>query len=67
MGFSRHKHARFNDFLYRPSITIRYVKSLFNGHPEHYIGHNPAGGLMIIVLLLSLLVTDIYRVDDPWE
>ena len=56
-GFIGTKYARFNDFLYRPSTTIRYLKSLFNGRPEHYIGHNPAGGLMIIVLLLSLLVT----------
>ena len=56
-GFWGTKHARFNDFLYKPSTTTRYVKGLFNGRPEHYIGHNPAGGLMIIVLLLSLLFT----------
>jgi cytochrome b len=33
------------------------VKNLVNGYPKHYIGHNPAGGLMIIILMLSLLVT----------
>ena len=56
-GFCGTKHARFNDFLVRPSTTTRYVKGLFNGHPERYVGHNPAGGLMIVVLLISLLVT----------
>jgi cytochrome b len=56
-GFIGAKHARFHDFLYRPSKTYHYLKSLINGNPTHYIGHNPAGGLMVIVMLLSLLVT----------
>ena len=56
-GFIGTKHARFNDFLYRPSKIYYYLKSLINGSPTHYIGHNPAGGLMVIVMLLSLLVT----------
>jgi cytochrome b len=25
------------------------------GRPKHYIGHNPAGGFMIVILLFSLL------------
>ena len=56
-GFIGTKHARFHDFLYRPSKIYQYLKSLINGNPTHYIGHNPAGGLMVIVMLLSLLVT----------
>ena len=56
-GFIGTKHARFNDFLYRPGKIYQYLKSLIGGNPTHYIGHNPAGGLMIIVMLLSLLVT----------
>ena len=56
-GFIGTKHARFHDFLYRPSKIYHYLKSLINGNPTHYIGHNPAGGLMVIVMLLSLLVT----------
>ena len=56
-GFMGPKHARFHDFLYRPSKIYHYLKSLINGNPTHYIGHNPAGGLMVIVMLLSLLVT----------
>ena len=56
-GFMGPKHARFHDFLYRPIKIYHYLKSLINGNPTPYIGHNPAGGLMVIVMLLSLLVT----------
>lgn len=56
-GFVGTKHARFSDFLYRPSTIYEYLKGLINGNPKHYLGHNPAGGLMIIVMLFTLLVT----------
>ncbi len=56
-GFVGTKHARFNDFLYRPCKIHDYLKSLIKGNPKHYLGHNPAGGLMIIVMLFTLLVT----------
>jgi cytochrome b len=56
-GFFGTKYARFSNFLYSPDKIVRYLKSLFVGKPIHYIGHNPAGGLMIVVMLISLLVT----------
>lgn len=56
-GFIGTKHARFGDFLYRPAEIYQYLKSLFTGKPIHYIGHNPAGGLMILVMLIALLST----------
>jgi len=48
------RHARFSDFLYSPRRTLQYLKSLRAGKPEHYLGHNPAGGWMVILLLVSL-------------
>lgn len=51
------RYARFSNFLYSPQRTVEYLKSLFSGAPEHYTGHNPAGGWMIIMLLVSLLLT----------
>jgi cytochrome b len=54
-GFVGSKYARFSDFLYRPSQIADYLKGLLIGRPKHYIGHNPAGGLMTVILLLSLL------------
>jgi len=56
-GFIGSKHARFSDFIYRPSAIFGYLKNLINGRPQHFIGHNPAGGAMVIALLLSLAAT----------
>ena len=56
-GFIGPKHARFGDFLYRPTDIFHYLKSLFVGKPIHYVGHNPAGGLMVFVMLIALLAT----------
>ena len=53
------KHARFSDFLASPAKVIEYLKSLGSRKPKHYLGHNPAGGWMVIVLLISLFVSTI--------
>ena len=49
------KYARFSDFVKRPLVVISYLKTL--AHPKRYIGHNPAGGAMVILLLLSIALT----------
>lgn len=46
------RYARFRNFVRGPSTVLRYVRSLLRGRPEHYIGHNPAGALAIVLLLL---------------
>ena len=50
------RYARFSDFVYSPKSIIAYIKDLVFGRPKRYIGHNPAGGAMIVALLLSLIV-----------
>jgi len=54
-GFVGSKYARFSDFLCPPAQIADYLKGLLIRKPKHYVGHNPAGGLMIVILLLSLL------------
>ncbi|RKZ68942.1 MAG: cytochrome B [Gammaproteobacteria bacterium] len=49
------RFARFSNFVYSPASVIKYIKDSVAGRPKHYIGHNPAGGVMIIALLLSLV------------
>ena len=51
------RYSRFSNFLYSPGRTIRYMRSLLSPNPEHYTGHNPAGGWMIMLLLVSLLIS----------
>jgi len=51
------RHARFGNFLYSPGRTLAYLKKLRSGRPQRYLGHNPAGAWMVVVLLLVLSVT----------
>jgi cytochrome b len=56
-GFLGAKHARFKDFIFPPTEIMGYLKGLFQGRPKHYIGHNPAGGAMVVLLLAVLALT----------
>jgi len=56
-GFTGTQYARFSNFIYTPAKVIQYLKSLKAGSPDHYLGHNPAGGWMVILLLIFLLAT----------
>lgn len=56
-GFIGSKHARFSDFVFSPSTVIAYLKDMIALRAKRYIGHNPAGGAMVIALLISLAGT----------
>lgn len=47
------RYARFSNFVSGFSAVKRYVQSLMAGRPEHHVGHNPAGAVAIVLLLLS--------------
>ncbi len=55
-GFIGTRHARFADFIFSPSEICSYLKSLIKGNPKYYLGHNPAGGLMILIMLTTILL-----------
>ena len=50
------RYARFSNFVYGKQAQKSYLKSLLSRKPEHYTGHNPAGGLMVFILLGALLM-----------
>ena len=50
-------HARFKNFVRPPREVFAYIKNIATFHPKRYIGHNPAGGAMVVALLVSLLIT----------
>ncbi len=49
-------HARFRDFIYKPSTVLSYLRDTLFGKAKRYIGHNPAGGAMVIAMLVSLII-----------
>jgi len=53
------RYARFTQFIKGPVETIHHIKSLLTGKQHAGLGHNPAGALamislMILILLISL-------------
>lgn len=51
------RYARFRSFVRGPQALVRYGQTLLSGHPERHVGHNPAGALAIVALLLcSVLI-----------
>jgi cytochrome b len=47
-------YARFSQFIYSPVRSVRYAFQIITGKAEHYLGHNPAGGWMVVVLILGI-------------
>lgn len=56
-GLAGTRYARFAQFVRGPSAVLRYLRSLVSRHPEHHVGHNPAGALAIVGLLGLALAT----------
>lgn len=57
-GFWGSAYARFRDFIYGPPQIWNYLINLLLLNPKkRYIGHSPAGGAMVLALIVCLLAT----------
>lgn len=51
------RHARFASFVRGPRAALAYLRSQLGPKPQHHIGHNPAGALAIVGLLILVVLT----------
>ena len=56
-GFIGPDYARFASFVRGPRLTFGYFSDLIRFSSKRYLGHSPAGAVMIIALLVMVAVT----------
>lgn len=53
-GLVGSRHARFASFFPTPSRLVPYLRDLRRGREPRHVGHNPAGAVMMLLLMLLL-------------
>ena len=51
------EHARFGSFVRSPKAILAFLADTARMRAKRYLGHNPAGGAMVIALLLAIAGT----------
>jgi cytochrome b len=74
-GFVGSTTARFSHFVTGPAAWFVYLKNFATGRPTYDVGHNPVGGMMVLVLIFAVLAqataglfaadTDLGTVNGP--
>ena len=54
-GFFGSDTTRFASFIAGPRAALEHLARLFRREPDHQVSHNPAGGLMVLLLIALLL------------
>ena len=50
------RYARFSQFIKGPAQTMQHIKALLTGNQHPGVGHNPAGALAMISLMVLILL-----------
>lgn len=53
-GFAGSRYARFGQFVRGPGAVLGYLHDMLARREARHLGHNPAGGAMIVALLITL-------------
>ena len=53
------RYARFSQFVRSPLAVAAYVRDIVTGREARYLGHNPAGGLMILALIATMATVSV--------
>lgn len=51
------RYARFSQFVRGPRAVMRYLRGMVRGSEARYVGHNPAGAVMVLAILATLSAT----------
>jgi cytochrome b len=55
-GFVGPKFARFVGFVRPPAVVVGFLAATARMRARRYLGHNPAGGAMVVTLLIAIAV-----------
>ncbi len=58
-GFAGTHYARFSQFVPGPSALLSYVRAMVRGRETRFLGHNPAGAIMVFALLVTVLAASV--------
>lgn len=50
-------YARFSRFVRHPAAVVRYLLAILGGREVRHVGHNPAGGAMVLALMTAMAAT----------
>jgi cytochrome b len=54
-GFIGPRPARFSSFVQPPGTILAYLRDIARFRARRYLGHNPAGGAMILLLMATVV------------
>jgi cytochrome b len=64
------RYARFRQFVRSPQAVAAYIRATIRGEEPRYLGHNPAGAVMIVGLIVAMAGTAVtgwmYTLDAFW-
>jgi cytochrome b len=70
-GLIGSRYARFSEFIPSPARLSGYVRDVLARKEARYLGHNPAGAVMIVALLLAVIGTGatgwLMTTDAYWQ